>query len=907
MTDGAFDYVIVGGGVAGCILANRLSADPGTRVLLLEAGGNDSSPLIAAPGGLLPIMMSGSHMWQYMSAPQQHLDGRMLYLPRGKVLGGGSSINGMAYDRGMHSDYDRWAQAGNRGWSFAEVLPYFKRLESFGPADNGWHGQDGPIQVTRAAQNHPFGKAFIAAGEQAGYPYCDDLNGATRLGFGAVDLTVGNGRRSSASSAYLRPVRKRPNLSIITGAHSRKIQFDGERASGIACRIDGDDRIITARREVILCAGAINSPQLLMLSGVGPADHLREHGIEPVHALPGVGQGLQDHLATHVKYRSTKPYSMLRYLNPVRGAVAMGQYLLFKSGPLADPGMSTACFVKSDPALEEADIKMLLVSALFANNGQKMVPMHGFYAHINVARPEARGSVTLASSDPDAPPVIDQNYNGTENDRRVMREGVKIARRIFAQAAFDDMRGEELAPGPDVQSDEQIDAYVRAMAEADCHSVGTARMGSDPMAVVDAELRVHGLAGLRVVDASIMPHLPGGNTAIPRRHDRRKGSRHDHGQAALARCHTAGEAMMKVEAMVCHAPGEPLVLETLDLAPPGPDDVLIEIMASGLCHTDLSQLEGKAAPYPFPVVVGHEGAGIVREIGANVTSVAAGDHVVPLAIGECGACGNCRSGKTNLCEMFLAEMAAPVPRFSLNGKPVSSYSGVGTLARFVVMNERNVAKIRQDVPFHLACTIGCAVATGVGAAINTAHVEKGSSVAVFGLGGIGLNVVQGARLAGAAMIIGVDINPHREDQGKRFGLTHFVNPAKGDPVAQIQALTGGGADYSFECVGHSLLMQQAFDCTRIGCGCTTILGVPPDGEVMRIVPFSLQLGRTVKGSFMGNVKGRSELPGLLDHVAAGRLNLDDLVTHRLPMREVNAGFDLMKSGEALRVVVSFVE
>jgi choline dehydrogenase len=510
-----YDFVIVGGGVAGCILANRLSADPTTQVLLLEAGGNDSSPLISAPGGLMPIMMSGLHLWRYRSAPQRFLDDRVLYLPRGKVLGGGSSVNGMVYDRGYHSDYDRWAQAGNPGWSFADVLPYFRRLETYYPARNPWHGSDGPIQVTRADIEHPFAEAFLKAGQQAGYPLDEDLNGATRDGFGAVDLTVGKGKRSSASAAYLRPVRGRANLTVLTGAQARRVVFEGKRAHGVEFRQKDGDKLATARREVILSGGAVNSPQLLMLSGVGPAAHLAEHGIAVVADMPGVGQGLQDHLAAHVKYRSTKPWSMLRYVNPVRGAIAMGQYLLFKTGPLASPGMSAACFVRSDPALDEPDIKMLLISALLGHNGRRLEPMHGFYAHINVARPEARGSITLASADPDTPPVIDQNYNGTANDQRVMREGVRIARTIFNQPAFDDMRGEELAPGPEAQSDEAIDAYVRAKAEADYHSTSTARMGSDPMAVVDAQLRVHGLAGLRVVDASIMPHLVGGNTAIP--------------------------------------------------------------------------------------------------------------------------------------------------------------------------------------------------------------------------------------------------------------------------------------------------------------------------------------------------------------------------------------------------------
>jgi S-(hydroxymethyl)glutathione dehydrogenase/alcohol dehydrogenase len=362
---------------------------------------------------------------------------------------------------------------------------------------------------------------------------------------------------------------------------------------------------------------------------------------------------------------------------------------------------------------------------------------------------------------------------------------------------------------------------------------------------------------------------------------------------------------MKTRAMVCHAPGAPLVEELLDLAPPGPGEVLIEIMASGLCHTDLSQLEGKAAPYPFPIVVGHEGAGIVREVGPGVASMVVGDHVIPLGIGECGTCRNCRSGKTNLCEAFLADMASQPTPFSLNGERVSAYSGVGSLAQFVIMAERNVAVIRKDVPFHLACTAGCCVATGVGAVMNTAHVESGASVAVFGLGGIGLNVVQGAHLAGATRIIGVDINPVRREQGQRFGLTDFINARDGDPVAAIHALTEGGADYAFECAGNVRLMQQAVDSTRIGWGTTVVLGVPPDGNTLQLVPFQLQLGRTVQGSFMGNVRGRSELPGLLDHFAEGRLNLEDLVTHRLPMAEVNEGFALMKRGESLRTVVAF--
>ena len=327
---------------------------------------------------------------------------------------------------------------------------------------------------------------------------------------------------------------------------------------------------------------------------------------------------------------------------------------------------------------------------------------------------------------------------------------------------------------------------------------------------------------------------------------------------------------MKIRAMVAHAPNTPLVMETLDLAPPGPGQVLIEIMASGLCHTDLSQLEGKAAPYPFPIVVGHEGAGIVRQIRQRGDDGQAGRSRGAAGHRRMRAMRQLPVGADQPVRMlFLGEIMTQPSPFSLNGQKVSAYSGVGSLAEFVVLPEYNTALIRNDIPFHLACTLGCSVATGVGAVLHTAHVPPGSSVAVFGLGGIGLNVVQGARLAGADRIIGVDINPARDAQGRRFGMTDFIDGTAGNTVDAIRALTGGGADFAFECVGHTALMAQAFDATRIGRGCTVVLGVPPDGETLQLVPFAIQLGRTIKGSFMGNIKGRSQLPGLLDHVAEG--------------------------------------
>ncbi len=513
------DYVIVGAGSAGCAIAYRL-AEAGKQVLIIEYGGSDAGPFIQMPAALSYPMNMSRYDWGLKSEPEPHLGGRQLVTPRGKVIGGSSSINGMIYVRGHACDYDHWAENGAHGWSYADVLPYFKRMEHWHDGGHGgdpaWRGTDGPLHVTRGPRKNPLTRAFVEAGRQAGYPVTDDYNGEQQEGFGPFDATIYKGKRWSAATAYLRPALKRPNCNI-TRALARRIVIEDGRAVGVEVSRGSKIEVIKANKEVIIAASSLNSPKLLMLSGIGPAAHLAEHGIEVVADRPGVGQNLQDHLELYIQQAATKPVSLFAHWN-IRGKAKIGlEWVLWKTGLGSSNQFESAGFIRSKAGVKYPDIQYHFLPIAVSYDGKIVPEGHGFQAHVGPMRSQSRGQVTLRSADPNDPPKIEFNYMSHPQDWEDFRTCIRLTREIFAQPAFDEFRGHEIQPGDAAQSDAELDAVIREHAESAYHPCGTCKMGDarDPMAVVDSETRVIGVEGLRVADSSIFPRVTNGNTNGP--------------------------------------------------------------------------------------------------------------------------------------------------------------------------------------------------------------------------------------------------------------------------------------------------------------------------------------------------------------------------------------------------------
>lgn len=509
-----FDYVIVGAGSAGCILANRLSADPSVSVCLLEAGPKDNRPWVNWPTGTLFLLRSKKLNWAFDTAPQNELGGRELYWPRGKMLGGSSSMNGMVYIRGHAKDYDHWAELGNRGWSWKDVLPLFKREERFEGGESEYHGASGNLRVSGPRYRNPLSEAFLDACEEVGIPRNDDFNGPEQDGAGFFQVTIHDGKRWSSARAHLtEEVRARPNLTIITGAHATRVLFEGRRATGVTYRQGRVDRQVHAAGEVILAAGAVQSPQLLLLSGVGPAGEIAPHGIAQIHELPGVGGNLQDHLDIMINVRARTRHSFAIALSAMpRDWLHMWRYFSRKQGLFTSNIAEAGAFVRSREGLETPDIQYHMMCAYLEDHAQTLRYGYGYSLHCCPLRPYSRGHIGLYSADPMAPPRIDAGYLSDERDLETLLAGLKLGRRILAGSAFDKHRKKEILPGEDVQDDDALREFIRQKAETIYHPVGTCKMGHDGQAVVDDRLRVHGLEALRVADASIMPTLIAGNT-----------------------------------------------------------------------------------------------------------------------------------------------------------------------------------------------------------------------------------------------------------------------------------------------------------------------------------------------------------------------------------------------------------
>ncbi|MGC6484827.1 MAG: choline dehydrogenase [Candidatus Puniceispirillales bacterium] len=514
---GNWDFIIIGSGSAGSALAYRLSEDGRNRVLVLEFGGSDAGPFIQMPAALSYPMNMKTYDWGYLAEPEESLGGRRLVCPRGKVIGGSSSINGMIFVRGQAGDYAHWEESGARGWGYADVLPYFRRMETSHGGEEGYRGTDGPLHVTRGKRDNPLHTAFVEAASEAGYHATVDYNGHRQEGFGAADMTVWKGRRWSAANAYLRPALRRGNVSLVTRARVDRILFEGRRAVGVRYEHRGQVVEARANREVICAAGAINSPQILQRSGIGPEGLLRQHGITPVAVREGVGENLQDHLEVYFQVACLQPITLYKYMNLFSKARIGLEWLLFKSGPGATNHFETLGFIRSAAGVAYPDIQFHFLPVAIRYDGTAPAEGHGFQLHVGPMRSASRGWVRITSAAPEAAPEIRFNYMSEDQDWVEFRRCIRLSREILAQPAMDPYRGHEIQPGEAMQSDAEIDSFIRDHAESAYHPCGTMKMGAadDPLAVVDPECRVIGVEGLRVADSSIFPRITNGNLNAP--------------------------------------------------------------------------------------------------------------------------------------------------------------------------------------------------------------------------------------------------------------------------------------------------------------------------------------------------------------------------------------------------------
>ncbi|GGZ82038.1 choline dehydrogenase [Paraglaciecola chathamensis] len=516
MAEQTYDYIIVGAGSAGCVLANRLSEDASNQVLLLETGGSDKNIFIKMPTALSIPMNTEKLAWQFHTEAEPYLDNRKMHCPRGKVLGGSSSINGMVYVRGHAKDFDEWQEHGAQGWDYQSCLPYFQKAESFYLGKDAYRGDNGPLGVNNGNEMaNPLYGAFIEAGKQAGYAATDDYNAAQQEGFGPMHMTVKDGVRSSASREYLDPVKSRNNLTIVTGALAEKVILEGKKAVGVEYSIDGNKTTAKATTEVLLSAGSIGSPHLLQLSGIGDSDTLQAAGVEVKHHLPGVGQNLQDHLEFYFQYKCKQPITLNGKLGLISKGLIGARWLFTRKGLGATNHFESCAFIRSKPGVEWPDIQYHFLPAAMRYDGRSAFAGHGFQVHVGHNKPKSRGAVTITSADPTQAPKIQFNYLQHQDDIEGFRACVRLTREIIEQSAFDEYRDDEIQPGKHVQTDEEIDAFVRQAVESAYHPSCSCRMGEDAMAVVNSSTQVHGIQGLRVVDSSIFPTVPNGNLNAP--------------------------------------------------------------------------------------------------------------------------------------------------------------------------------------------------------------------------------------------------------------------------------------------------------------------------------------------------------------------------------------------------------